>query len=76
MKPPVSLTSKTVWVRSPITSKPMEVYYVHNQVDSALDTYPDSIVVKNLTDIIKQLQSDIKELRNHILWAEHTEEAL
>lgn len=76
MKTPVSLTSKTVWIKSPVTSTPIEVYYVNNQVGTALETYPDSIVIKNLTDIIKQLQSDIIQLRNHVLWVEHTEEPL
>lgn len=76
MKRPVSLIDKEIKVKVPYDWKCIDVNYIDHQVSTALETYPDSIVIKNLTDIIKELKLDIIASRSHSLWLEYTEEAL
>lgn len=82
MNLPESLIDKHVTVISkipeingrldPTDIKRINVNYFDHEIAVALSRYPNSYMIKHLTDMMQELKLDVINLRNHILW-EHTE---
>lgn len=86
MKVPSSLIDKEVRIIreipiignkiNPLDIERIDVNYFEYEVSMAKEKYPNSKLIKKLTDMMQELKGDVIALRAHIQWTETTEEAL
>lgn len=86
MKVPSSLIDKEVRIIreipiignkiNPLDIERIDVNYFEYEVSMAKEKYPNSKLIKQLTDMMQELKGDVIALRAHIRWTETTEEAL
>lgn len=86
MKLPSSLIDREISVMShipvingrldPTDIKRIDVNYFEYEIARALNMYPNSHLIKHLTDIMQELKQDVIALRSHLVWENTEGEAL